>query len=113
MIPYSSPLGRFASKGQNRAHNLRDQFPIRPGYVANIATHCSSSMDRSSDGFKPLVPNGSEEIDLQIDTGQAFPFCKSRKMSYANRGIGKVTQDSTMNRSHGIRMDIGLSFHLH
>src|SRR2546427_12739304 len=89
MIPYSSPLGRLASKGQNRAHNLRDQLPIRPGYVANIATHCSSSMDRSSDGFKPLVPNGSEESALQIDTGQAFPFPKSRTMSYANPAICK------------------------
>src|SRR5947208_16922402 len=110
---YSSPLGRFASKGENRARDLRDQLSIRFRYVANIATHGSSSMDRSSDGFKPLVPNGSEEIDLQIDTGQAFPFCKSRKMSYANRGIGKVTQDSTMNRSHGIRMQLGLSLHFH
>src|SRR4030095_8564649 len=109
----SSPLSRFATKRHDGAHNLRDSLRIRPGDVANIARYCSSSMDRSSDGFKPLVPNGSEEIDLQIDTGQAFPFCKSRKMSYANRGIGKVTQDSTMNRSHGIRMQLGLSLHFH
>src|SRR5947207_8107439 len=113
MIPYSSPLGCLASKGQNRAHNLRDQFPIRPGDAADVATYLSSSVNRSSGRSKPLVPNGSEEIDLQIDTGQAFPFCKSRKMCYANRGIGRVTLDSTMNRSHGIRMQLGLSLYFH
>jgi hypothetical protein len=112
-LDLSSPLSGFASKGHDRARDLGDQLPIRPGDVANIPTYRSSSVNRSSDGFKPLVPNGSEEIDLQIDTGQAFPFCKSRKMSYANRGIGKVTQDSTMNCSHGIRMQLGLSLHFH
>src|SRR5206468_6795046 len=36
-----------------------------------------------------------------------------REMSCANRGIGNVTQNATMNGSHGIRMELGLSFHLH
>src|SRR5207249_4998196 len=110
---YSSPLGRFASKGENRARDLRDQLSIRFRYVANIATHGSSSMDRSSDGFKPLVPNGSKETDLQIDTGEALAIRNSREMSGTNRRIGNVTQNSTMNDSHGIRMKLGLSFHLH
>src|SRR5438132_14089946 len=70
-------------------------------------------MNGSSDRSKPLVPNGSKEIDLQIDSGEALPFCKSREMSRTNRRIGNVTQDSTMNGSHGIRMELGLSSHLH
>ena len=111
MIPYSSPLGRLASKGENRARDLRDQLSIRFRYVANIATYRSSSVNRSSEHSKLLVPNGSKEIDLQIDTGEALPFLKSREMSCTNRSIGDVTQDSTMNGSHGIRMELRLSFY--
>ena len=70
-------------------------------------------MNRPSGRSEPLIPNGSKEIDLQIDTGEALPICNSREMSRTNRRIGDVTQDSTMNRSHRIRMDIGPSFHLH
>src|SRR5262245_59906623 len=69
-------------------------------------------MNRPSDGSKPIVPNGPEEIDLQINTGEALPICNSREMSCTNRRIGDVTQDSTMNGSHGIRMELRLSFHL-
>src|SRR4029077_634928 len=70
-------------------------------------------MNRSSDRSKPLVPNGSKKIDLQIDTGEALPLCKGREMSRANRRIGNVTQDATVKRSHGIRMQLCLGFHLH
>src|SRR4030095_15464554 len=70
-------------------------------------------MNRSRDRLKALVPNGSKEIDLQIDSGEALPFRQSREMSCANRGIGNVAQDSTMNGSHRIRMKLGLGFHLH
>ena len=70
-------------------------------------------MNRSSNRSKLLVPDGSKEIDLQIDTGEALPFLKSREMSRSNRGIGNVTQDSTVNRPHGIRMEFGLCLHLH
>jgi len=70
-------------------------------------------MNRFSDSLKPLVPNGSKEINLQIDTGETLPFCERREMSCANRGIGNVTQDATMNGSHGIRMELGLGFYLH
>src|SRR5262245_66420052 len=69
-------------------------------------------MNRSSDRSKPLVPNGSKEIDLQIDGGKAFPLCESGEMSCTNRRIRNVTQDSTMDRSHGIRMELGLGLHL-
>src|SRR4029434_7408888 len=70
-------------------------------------------MNRSRDRLKALVPNGSKEIDLQIDSGEALPFRQSREMRCANRGIGNVTQDSTMNCPHGIRMEGRLNFHLH
>src|SRR5262245_31666250 len=69
-------------------------------------------MNRSSDRSKPLVPNGSKEIDLQIDGGKAFPLCESGEMSCTNPRIRNVTQDSTMDRSHGIRMELGLGLHL-
>src|SRR5262245_43254378 len=69
-------------------------------------------MNRSSDRSKPLVPNGSKEIDLQIDGGKAFPLCESGEMSCTNPRIRNVTQDSTMNGSHRIRMKLGISLHL-
>jgi hypothetical protein len=69
-------------------------------------------MDRPSNRFEPLVPNGSKEIDLQIDTGEALPICNSREVSRTNRRNRDVTRDSAMNRPHGIRMELGLSFHL-
>src|SRR5262249_43257396 len=86
--------------------------PIRSCDVTNVAAYPSSSVNRFSIRSDSLVPNGSKEIDLQIDAGEALSFSNSREMSRTNRRIGNVTQDSAMNRSNGIRMDLGLSFHL-
>jgi hypothetical protein len=110
-LAYLSPLRRIASQRHHGARDLRNQLSVGSSDVANVAADRSSSMDRFSDRFKSFVPNGSEEIDLQVNAREALPFCNGREVSRADRRIRHVTQDSAMNRPHGIRMEIGLGFH--
>jgi hypothetical protein len=49
-------------------------------------------------------PERSEKVDLQLKRSESFAFRQPTGIGHTHGGISNVTQDATMERSHGIRV---------
>ena len=86
--------------------DLRNQLVIISKNVADIATNLSTDIHRFCDRANPPIPCGTKEIDLQIDTGEAFVFFQAGGMGHPDGRIGNVAQHTAMDRPH--RICVGL-----
>src|SRR5207248_2147080 len=73
--------------------------------VGNFALYIAFSAPaahHSALGFQASLPNGSEEIDLQLHRRKRFAWRKCTRKRHSHRGVCYVTKYSTVERSHGV-----------
>src|SRR6266545_938838 len=64
----------------------------------------ASILDHTSLCDKLAGPERSEEVDLQLKRGEGFSFLQRTGVGHAHSGVSNVTQDTTVERPHRVRV---------
>jgi hypothetical protein len=108
---HSPSARRVTTERHHGAGRLSDQAAISSCDVADVAADGSSKVNGGGNGLECLIPDGSEEVDLEIDGGETLSFLERGCVRYANGGIGKIAEDSAVNGAHRIGLRLGVGRH--
>src|SRR5207247_9546304 len=74
----SSPLGLLASESHAGTRCACDQAPLVVGDIALDQSHGATLFDHAADSEQPRLPNWLQEVDLELERREGFPFVKIR-----------------------------------
>src|SRR5215813_4279378 len=63
-----------------------------------------SILDHMRLGDQLPGPERSEKVDLQLQRGEGLTFCQGTGIGHPHSGVSNVTQDTTVERTHRVRM---------
>src|SRR5206468_4599660 len=97
-----APLAHLAPQGHAGAHRARDESLLRVGHVALHEADRPPRLHGARRRDESPAPERPQEVDLQLEGGEALSFIKGRGVRRPHRGIGDIADDPAMERAHGI-----------
>src|SRR6266850_2754845 len=100
--PYgdSAPRRLFAGQGQTSAARASDEASGLIHDVAFDETHGLAALDEVPLGTESGLPDRFEEVDLELERGEALSLFQRRRVGDAHRGICDVAKNPAVKRSH-------------
>src|SRR6266581_2193735 len=94
----------LAAKHHTSTRRFRDQSVLLVGYVAFNVADGAATLHNGSFRSELCLPDRAKEIDFQFDGSEGFLRRKSACERHPHCRIGNITEDSAVQRPHGICM---------
>src|SRR5206468_10074763 len=94
----------WLAQGHARAHRPCDELAFRIRHVALREPDRPPGLHNASGGDERAALEWPQEVDLQLDRGEAFPITEGRGIRDAHGGIGDVADDAAVERAHRVRV---------